>query len=124
MVHLRVAGLLCLLVAGLAGCTEPATPAARPVAAPEPIGPRGQIELPFVFAWKAVPGQPIYRLRVTDSAERVLYEQDVRKTECRPSTELKSMMTDRATFTWTVGVLSPDGAEVVASSAPVAFSLK
>ena len=34
------------------------------------------------------------------------------------------MMADRATFTWTVGVLSPDGAEVVARSAPIAFSLK
>ena len=124
MGHLRVAGLLFLLVAGLAGCTEPAPPSAQPVAAPEPIGPRGPTELPFVFSWKAVPGQPIYRLRVTDAAERVLYEQDVRNTQCRPSNELTSMMADHATFSWTVGVLSPDGAEVVARSAAVAFSLK
>jgi hypothetical protein len=113
-----------LLLVGLWACAVSSPPAQPPVAAPEPIGPRGPTELPFVFSWKAVPGQPIYRVRVTDAAERVLYEQEVRNTQCRPSNELKSMMGDRATFTWTVGVLSPDGAGVVARSAPIAFSLK
>ena len=34
------------------------------------------------------------------------------------------MMADHATFTWTVAVLSPDGSQALARSAPVAFSLK
>ena len=117
--------LLLLLAPGFSACkATDRRPVERPPAAPEPIGPRGPTELPFVFSWKAVPGQPVYRLRVTDAAERVLYEQDIRNTQCRPSNELTSMMGDRTTFAWTVGVLSPDGAEVVARSAPLAFTLK
>jgi hypothetical protein len=77
-----------------------------------------------VFSWKGVPGDPIYRVSVTDAAERALYEDDTRATELTPAPELTDMLAERATFTWTVGVLSPDGTRVVVRSAPVQFSLK
>lgn len=117
--------LLLSLAALLPACGGDAPRAAEPPAvAPEPITPRGPTEMPFVFSWKPVPGDPIYRVRVTDAAERVLYEQDVRATQCRPTTELKNMMTDHASFTWTVAILSADGTKDVARSAPVQFKLK
>jgi hypothetical protein len=119
--------LLIVLSAGVTACdSRTPSPGGPPPSAPEPIGPRGPVALPATFTWKPVPGpsSPVYRVRVTDAAERVLFEQDVRKTECEPSAELAAMMGDHGAFTWTVGVLSPDGAEVVARSAPIVFSLK
>jgi hypothetical protein len=117
-----------LVVAGLVACGTPAprNEPAPAVRAPEPVSPRGAVTFPFVFSWKPVAGQAaaIYRVSVSDTAERVLFEQDVRGTECSPSGELKEMMADRATFTWTVGVLSADGASVVSRSAPLSFSVK
>jgi hypothetical protein len=117
-----------LVVTGLVACGEPAPGGGRTTAtlAPEPVSPRGAVTLPFVFSWKPASGQTaaVYRVSVSDTAERVLFEQDVRGTECGPSGEVKEMMADHATFTWTVGVLSADGASVVARSAPLAFSLK
>jgi hypothetical protein len=128
---LRVGGLAATLLmllfalSGITACADSAPPAAaRPPAAPEPVSPSGFTAIPFSFTWKSVPGHPIYRVRVTDAAERVLYERDVRVTQCWPSSDLTSMMADHATFAWTVAVLSPDGAQVVARSAAVEFSLK
>jgi hypothetical protein len=120
------APLVILYLAGAGGCTGSTPPAAQPTAAPEPLAPRGPVTSPFSFTWKPVPGlsSPVYRVRVTDAAERVLYEQDVRVTECRPSAELKAMMADHATFSWSVGVMSADNSAVVSRSAPVEFSLK
>jgi hypothetical protein len=120
--------LLLLALAVVAGCGGSSAPVSdRPPAAPEPIGPRGEVSLPFAFAWKSVPGDSwIYRVTVIDAAERVLYERDIRTTTCNPSRELKGMLADadHATFSWTVSVLSPDGTKVVARSAPLAFSIK
>jgi hypothetical protein len=118
--------LIALLVGLLSACADTTPPAAeKPPAAPEPIGPRGAVSIPFTFAWKPVPGGSwIYRVSVTDAAERVLFEQDVREPKCWPGKELKSMMADHATFSWTVAVMSSDGARVLARSEPVAFSLK
>jgi hypothetical protein len=117
--------VMLLLSAGFSACNDSdRPPVGPPPAAPEPVSPRGPTTFPFVFTWKAVAGQPIYRVRVTDSAERLLYEHEVRTTRCAPSAELKAMMGDHATFTWTVGVLSADGTQVAAQSAPTAFSLK
>ncbi len=121
----RPAAALLVVLAALWACADSTPRALPPALAPAPVSPRGPTEVPFVFSWKAVPGQsPIYRVRVTDAAERVLYEQDVRGTQCRPSSELKNMMADHATFRWTVAVLSEDGAKEAARSTPVEFSLK
>ena len=81
-----VALLASVLLAGLAACTDAKSPAAAPAAvAPEPLGPRGVTEGPLAFSWKPVPGKPpVYRVQVADAAERVLFEQDVRATRCRP----------------------------------------
>lgn len=118
-------GALALSILLVGGCAGSPSTTDTPIAAPEPLGPRGATEIPFVFAWKPSPGEtPVYRVRVTDAAERVLYEQDVRKATCPPSTELKKMMADHSTFMWTVSVLSADGTREVAKSAPVPFSLK
>jgi hypothetical protein len=128
MMPRRTAGFLLLayLLAAIVGCGDspPRPPAAS--AAPDPIGPRGATATPIVFSWKPATGQasPLYRVRVADAAERVLFEQDVRGTECVPSGELLEMMADHATYTWTVGVLSADGATVVVRSKPVGFSLR
>jgi hypothetical protein len=121
----HVALLLVVLLVGLAACTDTAPPADRPPAAPEPVSPRGPVSLPFSFTWKAAPGpaSPVYRVRVTDAAERVLFEQDVRQTECQPSAELAAMMADHAAYSWSVAVLSA-GSTVVSRSAAVEFSLK
>jgi hypothetical protein len=116
--------VLCLSVV-VAACSDAGGPGQSSVVAPEPLTPRGPTEVPFVFSWRPASAEtPIYRVRVTDAAERVLYEQDVRNTECRPTTELKNMMSDHATFTWTVSVLSADGTREVAHSAPVDFKLR
>ena len=113
-----------LLVLAACGGSAPATNE-RPPAPPEPIGPRGAISAPFSFTWKKVPGGAwIYRVTVTDAAERLLFEQDVREPVCSPGRELKSMMADHATVNWTVAVMSSDGVRVLARSSPVAFSLK
>jgi hypothetical protein len=102
---------------------QPATTRATP---PEPVTPRGAVAIPFVFSWKpsTTTAASLYRVTVSDGAERVLFEEDVRDTHCRPSAELTSMMADHAAFSWTVGVVSPDGTRVVSRSAPVTFSLK
>jgi hypothetical protein len=119
--------LLMLLVAGVTACSSSMPPpAGLPPAAPEPIGPRGPVALPFSFTWEPVSGRssPVYRVRVTDTAERVLFEQDVRKTECQPSAELTAMLADHGAFFWSVGVLSADSSTVVSRSAAVEFSMK
>jgi hypothetical protein len=118
--------LLAFLFAGICACADSAPRPPAAAAAPEPIGPRGATEAPFAFSWKPVAGQPppIYRVRVTDAAERVLFEQDLRGTDCAPSGDLLAMIADHATFTWTVGVVSADGTTVAARSAPVPFSVK
>jgi len=118
--------LAAVLIGALACTTDARRSGQQPPAAPEPVSPRGAVTLPFSFTWMPVAGvaSPVYRVRVTDAAERVLYEQDVRSTQCPPSSELRAMMADHATFTWTVGVLADEGTDVVARSAAVEFSLR
>jgi hypothetical protein len=104
--------------------TAPA-PAGTPSRAPEPVAPRGATALPFMFTWKAVPGGDwIYRVIVTDAAERVLMQYDVRHaTACPPTTDVKNMLAGHTAFNWSVAVVTPDG-RFLARSAPVPFFVK
>jgi hypothetical protein len=97
----------------------------RPAAAPEPLTPRGAVSLPTAFTWKPVPGDRIYRVIVTDAAERLMYQQDIRNGTRLPlPKELKAMMAEQhATFSWSVAIITPDGRHL-AQSPPVQFSLK
>ena len=106
------------------GAAEPAPPA-QPPSAPEPIGPRGAVSPPVSFAWKPVPGDWIYRLIVTDEAERPMHQQDIRNGSSLPmAPELAAMMTEQhATFVWSVAIVTPDGRHL-AESPRVPFSLK
>jgi hypothetical protein len=106
------------------GAAEPAQQA-QPPSAPEPIGPRGAVSQPVSFAWKPVPGDWIYRLIVTDEAERPLHQQDIRNGSSLPmAPELAAMMTERrGTFVWSVAIVTPDGRRL-AESPRVPFSLK
>jgi hypothetical protein len=117
--------LVLATVAACGGETTTVPPDDRPPAAPEPLTPRGATTLPAAFTWKAVPGNPIYRVIVTDEAERELHHQDVRNatTSAIPE-ELTTMMAERhATFSWSVAIVTPDGRRL-AQSAPVQFWLK
>jgi hypothetical protein len=98
---------------------------ASPPATPEPLTPRGVVTLPVSFTWKAVPGDWVYRVIVTDEAERFLFQQDARNDTALPlPAELRAMMAERhATFNWSIAIVTPDGRHL-ARSAPVAFSLK
>jgi hypothetical protein len=106
------------------GAAEPAQ-RAQPPSAPEPIAPRGAVSPPVSFTWKQTPGDWIYRLIVTDEAERPMHQQDIRNGSSLPMTgELAAMMTEQhATFVWSVAIVTPDGRHL-AESPRVPFSLK
>jgi len=117
-----------LALAVLAACTggpgvSPADD--RPPAAPEPLTPRGAGPAPESFTWKQVPGDWVYRVIVTDAAERPLYQQDRRNEPSIPfPNELKEMMAEpHATFSWSVAIVAPDGRHL-AQSPPVRFWLR
>jgi hypothetical protein len=116
--------ILAVLAACGGGAAEPQPPA-QPPSAPEPIGPRGAVSQPVSFAWKQVPGDWIYRVIVTDEAERPMHQQDIRNGSSLPmALELAAMMTEQhATFVWFVAIVTPDGRHL-AESARVRFSLK
>jgi hypothetical protein len=118
------ATLLLLLSVALASCGGQAPPPARtPPPAPEPIAPRGEITLPFRFLWKpAAGGGWIYRVTVSDDAERVLFETDTKATFCQPPAELTEMLSAHAPFTWQVSIVGPNGRPQV-SSAQTLFSV-
>jgi hypothetical protein len=126
----RIALLLVqvLALATFAACGDETTtppPDERPPAAPEPLTPRGATALPAAFTWKAVPGDRIYRVIVTDTAERELFYHDLRNWTSLPlPEELTTMMAERhAPFSWSVAVVTPDGRRL-AQSPPVQFWLK
>jgi hypothetical protein len=126
--HVALLLLLLPALAAVAACSDDAglqPPNVNPPAAPEPLTPRGAVTLPASFTWKAVPGDWIYRVTVTDEAERLLIQQDVRNGTSLPlQAELKAMLTERhATFKWSIAIVMPDGRQL-AQSAPVAFFLK
>jgi hypothetical protein len=128
--HLRDAALLLIPLVALAffaGCGGDAgtPPDEKPPAAPEPLAPRGAVPLPEAFTWKMAPGDRIYRLTVTDAAERPLYQQDVRNGASLPlAKELAAMMAEpHATFSWSVAIVTPDG-RTLAQSPTVQFWLK
>ena len=106
------------------GAAEPAQQA-QPPSAPEPIAPRGAVSQPVSFTWKQVPGDWIYRLIVTDEAERPMHQQDIRnRSSLAMAPELAAMMTERhATFVWFVAIVTPDGRHL-AESPRIPFSLK
>ena len=115
-----------LILAAVTACGDrTAEPAQQPPPALESIAPRGAVSPPVSFTWKQVPGDWIYRLIVTDEAERPMHQQDIRN---RPSLamapELAAMMTEQhATFVWYVAIVTPDGRHL-AESPHVPFSLK
>jgi hypothetical protein len=117
-----------LALAVLVTCGDNAAAPAQddqPPAVPEPLTPRDGVSLPTAFTWKAVPGDRIYRVIVTDAAERLMYQQEIRNGTTLPLTkELTAMMAEQhATFSWSVAVVTPDG-RTLAKSPPVAFFLK
>ena len=116
------------MLAAVAACGDGAAEtaqSAQPPSAPEPIAPRGAVSLPVSFTWKQVPGDWIYRLTVTDEAERPMHQQDIRNGSALPMTrELAAMMTEQhATFVWSVAIVTPDGRHL-AESPRIPFSLK
>ena len=122
--------LLLLLVPllAIAACdtdTSAPAPAGPPSGAPVPIAPRGATALQFMFTWKAVPGGDwIYRVIVTDAAERVLSQYDVRRaTTCPPTTDVKNMLAGHTTFSWSIAIVTPDG-RILARSDPVPFYVR
>jgi hypothetical protein len=117
-----------LILVAVAACGDDGgvpPPAGQPPSAPEPIAPRGAVSLPVRFTWKQVPGDWIYRLIVTDAAERAMYQQDIRNGSSLPMPrELRLMMTERhETFVWSVAIVTPDGRHL-AESPRIPFSLK
>ncbi len=117
-----------LILTGVAACGDGGgeqPPAERPPSAPEPVAPRGAVALPVSFTWKQVPGDWIYRLIVTDAAERPMYQQDIRNGSSLPMPgELRAMMVEHhATFVWSVVIVTPDGRHL-AESPRIPFSLK
>ncbi len=116
-----------LMLAAVSACGGGAEPAqqAQPPSAPEPIAPSGTVSLPVSFTWKQVPGDWIYRLVVTDEAERPMHQQDIRNRSSLPMTpELAAMMTEQhATFVWSVAIVTPDGRHL-ADSPRVKFSVR
>jgi hypothetical protein len=129
--HLPTVVLLSLLLAATAVATACSDDAGlqqqnlKPPATPEPLTPRGPVSLPITFTWKTVPGDWVYRVIVTDEAERVLLEQDSRNRSSYPlSGELHAMMVERrGTFHWSIAIVAPDG-HLLAQSVRVPFSLK
>jgi hypothetical protein len=125
---LRLLGVLMLLAAaGVTACQSPQPPASTQLipVAPDILSPRGAVPWPIVFAWKPVPGGDwVYRVTVSDQAERVLYEQDTRgRSTVGAPAGMRSLLSDDASFVWYVAIIGPDGTEL-ARSATVPFSLK
>jgi len=113
-----------VLLSATAACTAAPEPRGAPPPAPQPISPRGATTWPVVFTWQSVAGGGwVYRVTVTDSADRTLTEQDARATRVSAPDELKGILRGRGPFYWRVGIVNGDGT-VSASSAPVPFSLK
>jgi len=116
--------MLAALAACGGGAGDPARQA-QPPSAPDPIAPRGSVSPPVSFTWKQVPGDWIYRVIVTDEAERPMHQQDIRNGSSLPMPqELAAMMTEQhATFVWSVAIVAADGRRL-AESPRVRFSLK
>lgn len=116
--------MLAFVAACGGGSGQPAQQA-QPPPAPEPIAPRGAVSPPVSFTWKQVPGDWIYRVIVTDEAERPMHQQDIRNRSSLPmAPELAAMMTEQhAAFVWSVAIVAPDGRHL-AESNRVRFSLK
>jgi len=117
-----------LVLAAATACSDGAAERAQqtqPPPAPELIAPRGAVSPPVLFTWKQVPGDWIYRLIVTDEAERPMHQQDIRNGSSLPmGAELAAMMTEQhATFVWSVAIVTPDGRHLV-DSPRIPFSLK
>lgn len=111
---------------GTIGCGDHASaPAAIPPAfAPIPVAPRGPVDWPIVFSWQRVPGADwIYRVTVTDQAERVLMEHDTRETRLAAPEELKTMLGGAVPASWRVAIVGEAGKTLV-SSDPVGFALQ
>jgi hypothetical protein len=126
MARLAVVFVFLLVFAACGQDASAPLPEGQPPAAPEPVEPRGAVSTPFSFSWKAVPGGAwIYRVTVTDLAERVLFQREVRNTTaCPPTAELMAMLAEQhATFAWSIAIVTPDGRSL-ARSAPVTFLLK
>jgi len=114
-----------LLAVSLAACGGSSSNALeKPPYAPEPISPIGQVEWPVAFTWTPVPGNWIYHVKVMDQAERVLYENEIRgESRIQPTDDLRSSLTDGATFTWHIALLGPDGKEAIRSK-DVTFTMR
>jgi hypothetical protein len=120
--------LTVLILAAATACSDGAAERAQqaqPPSAPELVAPRGAVSPPVSFTWKQVPGDWIYRLIVTDEAERPMHQQDIRNgSTLAMSRELAAMMTEQhATFVWSVAIITPDGRHL-ADSPRIRFSLK
>lgn len=88
----------------------------KPPYAPAPITPIGSVEWPIAFTWTPVPGDWIYRVTVVDSAERVLYENEIRAgARIVPTDEIRSTLSGPASFTWHVALFNRDNKEVIRS---------
>jgi hypothetical protein len=110
--------VMLIAAAALAGCSGGSSNnlLEKPPYAPAPITPIGNVEWPIAFTWTPVPGDWIYRVTVVDSAERVLYENEIRAgSRIVPADEIRSTLTGPASFTWHVALFDRNNKEVIRS---------
>ena len=80
----------------------------------EAIGPKGEVQWPVLFEWKAAAGtRVVYRVTVYDAAERPLFEQQTRFARLEAPRELQILLPSTRRFQWRVAEVDADGKPIV-----------
>jgi len=123
----RSAVVLIAICAAALGChrvadqQDAAPPAGTAI---EAIGPKGDVQWPVVFEWKAAAGtRAVYRVTVYDAAERPLFEQQTRFVRLEAPRELQALLPSTRRFQWRVAEVDANGKPIVETPL-VEFSIR
>ena len=113
----RPAVVLIAICAAALGCHRVADQQDAPPPAGtaiEAIGPKGDVQWPVLFEWKAAAGtRAVYRVTVYDAAERPLFEQQTRFARLEAPRELQALLPSTRRFQWRVAEVDADGKPIV-----------
>lgn len=115
---------LAILCSVAAGCSSAPPPGAAAASGPlRPVSPAGPTTWPFAFAWEGAGEGSVVRVRVFDTAERLVYGLEARGASAQAPNALRPLLQAGATYQWRVARVDENGDES-GQSALIAFSLR